>query len=191
MALVGSLLFCTDCGSILERHAPDHHLIKCDVCSTLNKSTMTHFKSAIPRSLPIQTSGPPLRKLPVHLMRFRPALSTSAQTCNFSQPKIVIPGPLRQRAAQSVSMASWSIVISKHVERMREALSSTSALLAVMGKCIFQMSWIITCWMLWRFKEDNWAIGSGCNEDMNHFVNYSILYPSDLSLFNSFTACCQ
>ncbi|KAK6000828.1 hypothetical protein QM012_003553 [Aureobasidium pullulans] len=38
MALVGTLLFCTDCGSILDRHAPDHHLIKCDVCSTLNKN---------------------------------------------------------------------------------------------------------------------------------------------------------
>ncbi|KAG9934400.1 hypothetical protein KCU86_g9623, partial [Aureobasidium melanogenum] len=38
MALVGTLLFCTDCGSILDRHAPDHHLIKCSVCSTLNKN---------------------------------------------------------------------------------------------------------------------------------------------------------
>ncbi|CAD0107528.1 unnamed protein product [Aureobasidium uvarum] len=38
MALVGTLLFCTDCGSILERHPPDQHLIKCDVCSTLNNN---------------------------------------------------------------------------------------------------------------------------------------------------------
>ena len=39
MALVGTLLFCTDCGSILARCPPEKDLIKCDMCSALNKST--------------------------------------------------------------------------------------------------------------------------------------------------------
>lgn len=50
MALVGILLFCTNCGSILERYALGHHLIKCDVCSTLNKSTIPCSRWTIPRS---------------------------------------------------------------------------------------------------------------------------------------------
>jgi len=39
MALVGTLLFCTDCGSILARCPPSQDLIKCDMCSALNNST--------------------------------------------------------------------------------------------------------------------------------------------------------
>ncbi|KAI5235186.1 hypothetical protein E4T43_09448 [Aureobasidium subglaciale] len=36
MALVGTLLFCKDCGSILDRCPPDQKLIKCGLCSLVN-----------------------------------------------------------------------------------------------------------------------------------------------------------
>ncbi|KAI5209963.1 hypothetical protein E4T39_00547 [Aureobasidium subglaciale] len=32
MALVGTLLFCKDCGSILDRCPPDQLLVKCSMC---------------------------------------------------------------------------------------------------------------------------------------------------------------
>lgn len=38
MALVGTLLFCEDCGSLLDRHPPEQLLIKCDICFKQNSS---------------------------------------------------------------------------------------------------------------------------------------------------------
>ncbi|TIA00545.1 hypothetical protein D6C83_09032 [Aureobasidium pullulans] len=38
MALVGTLLFCEDCGSLLYRHPPEQLLIKCDICFKQNSN---------------------------------------------------------------------------------------------------------------------------------------------------------
>ncbi|TIA26781.1 hypothetical protein D6C81_00449 [Aureobasidium pullulans] len=38
MALVGTLLFCEDCGSLLDRHLPEQLLIKCDICFKQNST---------------------------------------------------------------------------------------------------------------------------------------------------------
>ncbi|KAF2237069.1 hypothetical protein EV356DRAFT_442599 [Viridothelium virens] len=57
MALVGSLLFCTDCGNLLDRQPPAEPKIICATCNSLNKNrwpstTVTTSKpSAFPSSL--------------------------------------------------------------------------------------------------------------------------------------------
>lgn len=38
MALLGNLLFCTDCGDLLERVAAFEKIITCKVCGTENES---------------------------------------------------------------------------------------------------------------------------------------------------------
>ena len=41
MAAIGSLVFCTDCGNLLEGSSGDERaILKCDVCGTENKGTM-------------------------------------------------------------------------------------------------------------------------------------------------------
>ena len=40
MALVGSLLFCTDCGNLLDRQPPAEPQIICTICNTVNKSEL-------------------------------------------------------------------------------------------------------------------------------------------------------
>ena len=40
MAAIGSLVFCTDCGNLLdETEGKDNTLLKCDICGALNKDT--------------------------------------------------------------------------------------------------------------------------------------------------------
>lgn len=40
MAAIGSLVFCTDCGNLLdETEGKDNALLKCDICGALNKDT--------------------------------------------------------------------------------------------------------------------------------------------------------
>ncbi|KAF2632994.1 hypothetical protein BU25DRAFT_87265 [Macroventuria anomochaeta] len=38
MSLSGSLLFCTDCGNLLNRVSPKVENIKCEICDTENKN---------------------------------------------------------------------------------------------------------------------------------------------------------
>ncbi|KAF2861792.1 hypothetical protein K470DRAFT_214298 [Piedraia hortae CBS 480.64] len=38
MAAIGSLLFCTDCGSLLPPNPDRKESIECDLCSTMNKA---------------------------------------------------------------------------------------------------------------------------------------------------------
>lgn len=41
MAAFGSLVFCTDCGNLLEGSSGDEKaILNCDVCGTENKGTM-------------------------------------------------------------------------------------------------------------------------------------------------------
>ena len=40
MALVGTLLFCTACGNLLERKPPDTKMLQCGVCLTENGSML-------------------------------------------------------------------------------------------------------------------------------------------------------
>ncbi|SMQ53859.1 unnamed protein product [Zymoseptoria tritici ST99CH_1A5] len=57
MAAIGSLVFCTDCGNLLENNTGRKALLTCDVCGTQNKDTsskvvVTHSKpSAFPSTL--------------------------------------------------------------------------------------------------------------------------------------------
>jgi DNA-directed RNA polymerase I subunit RPA12 len=37
MAAIGSLVFCTDCGNLLEQNVGKKTLIQCDICGTQNK----------------------------------------------------------------------------------------------------------------------------------------------------------
>ncbi|KAF2723798.1 transcription factor S-II [Polychaeton citri CBS 116435] len=39
MAAIGSLVFCTDCGNLLEPNPTRQSFIKCDVCGTQNRDT--------------------------------------------------------------------------------------------------------------------------------------------------------
>ncbi|GAM82196.1 hypothetical protein ANO11243_001750 [Dothideomycetidae sp. 11243] len=54
MALVGTLCFCTDCGTILDRANPDISTIKCTVCGNANKNNWpTSISSTLdPAKLP-------------------------------------------------------------------------------------------------------------------------------------------
>jgi DNA-directed RNA polymerase I subunit RPA12 len=47
MALVGTLLFCTVCGSILQRCPLDQDMIKCDMCATPNNSKIILCKQCL------------------------------------------------------------------------------------------------------------------------------------------------
>ncbi|KAK3075212.1 DNA-directed RNA polymerase I core subunit rpa12 [Teratosphaeriaceae sp. CCFEE 6253] len=39
MAAIGSLVFCTDCGNLLEPNAGRKAYLQCDICGTQNKGT--------------------------------------------------------------------------------------------------------------------------------------------------------
>jgi DNA-directed RNA polymerase I subunit RPA12 len=43
MALVGTLLFCTDCGNLLDRRPPETRTITCDGCQRPNQSEHDSF----------------------------------------------------------------------------------------------------------------------------------------------------
>ncbi|EME78623.1 uncharacterized protein MYCFIDRAFT_78333 [Pseudocercospora fijiensis CIRAD86] len=57
MAAIGSLVFCTDCGTLLDANTGRKEHIECDVCGTLNKDTSikkvvtTSKPSAFPSTL--------------------------------------------------------------------------------------------------------------------------------------------
>ena len=44
MAAIGSLVFCTDCGNLLESNTGRKAYIQCDVCGTENKGKLTKFE---------------------------------------------------------------------------------------------------------------------------------------------------